>query len=88
MNHAAGIRIRCINASMQGERFACAVTAHLYAIDADLGESLWLEETQACFRGGDEKSVRQANANVARGGMDVATLEERAAYATDLLPQF
>ena len=70
------------------ECLAGPVAAHLYAIGADLGESLRLEETQACFRGSDEKAVRQADADVARSGMNVAALEERAAYATDLLPQF
>ncbi len=70
------------------ERLAGPVAAHLYAIGADFGESLRLEETQARFCGGDEKSVRQADADVARRGMNVAALEERAAYATDLLPQF
>src|ERR1700730_2972333 len=73
---------------MQGKCFAGPVTAYLYAIGADLGESLWLEETQAGFCGGDEKAIRQANADVPCGGMEVAALEERAAYTTDLLPQF
>ena len=67
---------------------AGALAAYLYPIRAYLGESLRLEETEARIRGGDEKAIRQANAYISSRGMNVAALKQRAAYTTDLLPQF
>src|ERR1700677_2742049 len=88
MNHAGRLRVRSIDAPMQYQRFAGALTAQLHTIRSHLGEILRLKETQACLRGCDEKTLRQANADVSRSGMNVAALKERKAHATDLLPQF
>ncbi len=88
MNHAACIRVRGVDAPMQCQRLAGALAAQLHTIRPNLGENLRLKEAQARFRGCDEKTIRQANADVSRRGMYIAALEERAAHTTDLLPQF
>ncbi len=88
MDHAAGVRVRGIDAPVQHKCLAGALTAQLHTIGSDLGKNVRLKETQARLRGRDEKALCQPNTDVSCSGMNVAPLKERAAHTTDLLPQF
>src|SRR5580658_1908108 len=87
MDDTAGVRISSIDATMQSQSLAGTIAAHLHPVPTNLGKHLRLEETQARFRGGDEKAIRQTNTYISGSGVNIAALEERAANATNLLPQ-
>ena len=73
---------------MQHQCLAGASAAQLRSVNADPGNVGRLQKPEAGVAGRNQESIGQPGADVARRGMHVAALKQRAGNAADLFSQF
>ncbi len=89
VQHATRVRGAVVDAAVQGQGLAGALSGKLLAIGGHPGQGGGVELAEAGVGGGNEEAtalrVVQAQADVAGRGVRVATQEQRGAHAHDLL---
>ena len=84
VDDAAGVGIGLVDAAMQRQRLAGAVAVNLFAGRVDARQTVRLQRAQAgVSRRDQEAAVAESRADVADGGVRIASLEKRAPHTTN-----